>query len=308
MKAMAIADFGAEPITHEIPRPEPGDGEIVVDVEHASINGMDVMTWRGFVKGMMPYELPITLGRDLSGTVALVGPGVSGLAPGDAVFGVLLGMPLHAGTFAEQVAVPETSVAKHPDGLESVAAGALGLAGTAAQSAIDVLVPTEGETVLVCGATGGVGSLAVQLAKRSGADVIATATPERVAFVRELGADEVVDHTDDLGAAVRRLRPDGVDAVLHAAGDGPALADLVRPGGRFASVLGVGPEQLAGRDLAATVVRAIPTTASLGVLADAVVQGELRVPISKTFTLDELPRALKDFTSGKQGKVAVRIG
>jgi NADPH:quinone reductase-like Zn-dependent oxidoreductase len=304
MKAMAIADFGADPIAHEVPRPEPGEGEIVVDVEHASINGMDVMTWRGFVKGMMPYELPITLGRDFAGTVAGVGPG---LAPGDAVFGVLLAMPLHSGTFAEQVAVPVASVAKRPDGLESRAAGALGLAGTAAQSAIDALTPSEGETVFVCGATGGVGSLAVQLAKRCGADVIATATPEHAAFVRELGADEVVDHTGDLAAAVRQLRPDGVDAVLQAAGDGPVLADLVRPGGRFASVLGVGPDQLAGRGLSATVVRAIPTTASLGALADAVVQGGLRVPISKTFILDEVPQALKAFTSGKHGKVAVHI-
>jgi NADPH:quinone reductase-like Zn-dependent oxidoreductase len=281
---------------------------VLVDVEFASVNGMDAMTWAGMIEGMMPYELPITLGRDFSGTVSALGAGVDGLAVGDPVFGLLLNMPLHDGTFAESTAVPFWGLAKRPDGLDAKSAGALALAGTAAKTAIDALALTAGQTVLIAGATGGVGAFAIQLAKSRGATVIATAaTPEEVAFVGDLGADETVDYRGDVATAVSALYPDGVDAVLHAAGDGVALAGLVAPGGRFASTLGVGPDQLAGRNIEATVVMAIPNSDTLAALAAAAADGTLRVPIGKTYPLDQVSQALKDFTSGAVGKIAVAV-
>jgi NADPH:quinone reductase-like Zn-dependent oxidoreductase len=308
MKTISIAEFNADPIARDVPTPVPADGEVLVDVEFASVNGMDAMTWAGYIEGMMPYELPITLGRDFSGTVSALGAGVEGLAVGDPVFGMLMSMPLHAGTFAESITVPIWGLTKRPSGLDTKSAGALGLAGTAAKTAVDALAPTAGQTVLVVGATGGVGAIAIQLAKAQGATVIATAaTPEEVAFVRGLGADETVDYRGDLAAAVRALYPDGVDAVLHAAGDGVALADVVAPGGRFASTLGVGPDQLAGRDINATVVMAIPSSDTLTALAAAVADGTLRVPIGNTYPLDQVSQALKDFTSGTVGKIAVAV-
>jgi NADPH2:quinone reductase len=307
MKAMAISRFDTDPAMCDLPAPTPGDGEIVVAVDHASLNGIDVATWRGHIAQTIPHEFPITLGRDFAGVVAVVGPGVTDLAAGDAVFGVQLTMPLHHGTFAEQVVVPAASTAARPAGLDSPAAGALGLAGVAAKLAIDALAPTSGDTVLISGASGGVGSLAVQLAKAAGATVIATATPAAAEFVRELGADATVDHGDDLAAAVRRLRPGGVDAALHAAGDPMALADLVRPGGRLASVLGAGPEQMGAREITATRVIGIPTTAVLAALAAAVVSGRLRVPVTATYGLDEVPKALAHFASGKRGKLGVAV-
>jgi NADPH:quinone reductase-like Zn-dependent oxidoreductase len=308
MKTISIAEFNADPIARDVPTPVPADGEVLVDVEFASVNGMDAMTWAGYIEGMMPYELPITLGRDFSGTVSALGAGVEGLAVGDPVFGMLMSMPLHAGTFAESITVPTWGLTKRPSGLDTKSAGALGLAGTAAKTAVDALAPTAGQTVLVVGATGGVGAIAIQLAKAAGATVIATAaTSEEVAFVRGLGADETVDYRGDLAAAVRVLYPDGVDAVLHAAGDGVALADVVAPGGRFASTLGVGPDQLAGRDIDATVVMAIPSSDTLTALAAAVADGTLRVPIGNTYPLDQVSQALKDFTSGTVGKIAVAV-
>jgi NADPH:quinone reductase-like Zn-dependent oxidoreductase len=241
--------------------------------------------------------------------VSALGAGVDGLAVGDPVFGMLMSMPLHDGTFAESAAVPAWGLVKRPDGLDAKSAGALALAGTAAKTAVDALALTEGQTVLIAGATGGVGAMAIQLAKTRGATVIATAaTPEETAFVRDLGADETVDYRDDLAATVSALHPDGVDAVLHAAGDGIALAGLVAPGGRFASTLGVGPDHLAGRDIEATIVMAVPSSETLDTLAGAVANGWLRVPISKTYTLDQISQALKDFTSGTVGKIAVAVG
>jgi len=307
MKAMAISGFKTAPSANNLPSPQPGDGEVIVDVEHASLNGIDLATWLGYIDGMMPYEFPITLGRDFSGTVAAVGSSVTGLAVGDDVFGVQLAMPLHHGTFAEQVTVPAMSVARRPKGLDPRTAGALGLAGVAAKLAIDSLAPTSGDAVLISGASGGVGSLAIQLAKARGATVIGTATPDDAGFVRKLGADQTVDYSGDLAAAVRNLRPNGVDAALHAAGDPMAIADLVTPGGRFASVLGVGQQQMASRNLTATLVMAIPTTDILTALADAVVKGVLHVPITKTYSLDEVPKALEHFASGKIGKIAIVI-
>ena len=302
MKAVSISEFNADPIARDVATPVPADGEF------ASINGMDAMTWAGMIEGVMPYELPITLGRDVSGVVAALGAGVAGLAVGDPVFGMLLTMPLRDGTFAESVAVPFWGLTKRPDGLDAKSAGALALAGTAAKTAIDALALAEGQTVLIAGATGGVGGLAIQLAKSRGATVIATAaTPEETAFVRDLGADETVDYRADLAAAVSALHPDGVDAVLHAAGDGVALAGLVAPGGRFASTLGVGPDQLARRDIESTVVMAIPNSETLDALAAAFADGSLRVPISQTYTLDQISQALKDFTSGTMGKIAVAV-
>jgi NADPH2:quinone reductase len=308
MKKVSISEFNADPIVQDVATPMPADGEVLVDVEFASVNGMDAMTWAGYIEGMMPYEMPITLGRDFSGTVSALGAGVDGLAVGDPVFGMLMSMPLHDGTFAESAAVPAWGLVKRPDGLDAKSAGALALAGTAAKTAIDALALTAGQTVLIAGATGGVGAIAIQLAKSIGATVIATAaTPDEAAFVRDLGADETVDYRGDLAAAVSALYPDGVDAVLHAAGDGVALADLVAPGGRFASTLGVGPDQLADRDIEATVVMAMPNSETLDALATAAANGTLRVPIGNTYPLDQVAQALKDFTSGTVGKIAVAV-
>jgi NADPH2:quinone reductase len=170
------------------------------------------------------------------------------------------------------------------------------------------VAPSAGETVLISGATGGVGAFAVQLGAACGAVVVATASPGAEAeFVRDLGAAHVVDYRDDLPAQVRDIRPGGVDAVIHLAGDGPALADLLAPGGRFASTLGVGPDQLVGRDVRATAVFANPDAARLDRLAADVVAGRLRVPIQRTYQLDELGQAMADFAAGTRGKLAVSV-
>src|ERR1700730_17588997 len=106
MKAVTIAAFNDKLNASEVTAPTPTDGEVLVDVEFSSVNGMDAMTWSGYIEGMMPYEMPITLGRDFSGTVAALGPSVIGFEIGEPVFGLLMSMPLRDGTFAEQAVVP----------------------------------------------------------------------------------------------------------------------------------------------------------------------------------------------------------
>jgi NADPH:quinone reductase-like Zn-dependent oxidoreductase len=307
MKAIAIKTFKEAPGLTDLPDPKPGQGEVLVNAEYASVNGMDFMIWQGWIEGMMPYQFPITLGRDFSGTVAAVGPGVTDLKAGDVVYGMLMTMPLHAGTFAQQVAIPAACVAKLPKGLDAKTAGALGLAGGAAKTAVDAAAPARGETVLVSGATGGVGALAMQMVKQRGAKVIATATAAQVGFVKDYGADETVDHTGDLAAAVRKSHPGGVDVVLHFAGDAIALSDLLKSGGRLASLLGVSTEQLKRKDVTATPVMTIPSTALLTDLANAVASGQLKVPVTKTYSLDQAGQALTDFSAGALGKLSIAI-
>lgn len=309
MRAIALAELGAPPTLQDLPMPTPGPGEVLVRVQASSVNGFDLSVAAGRLHGMMEYRFPVVLGKDFAGTVEAVGPDVSRVAVGDAVFGVLMKPVLGDGTFGEYVTVPEAiGLTRLPAGLDVATAGALGLAGTAALMAVEAVAPQSGETVLIAGATGGVGAYAVQLAAASGAQVIATAqSADEVAFVRDLGAALTVDYSTDLTDALRYERPQGVEAVIHLAGDAQQLADLLVPGGRFASTLGVGPEQLAGRSIAVTGLMAVPDAARLDRLAAEAAAGRLRSPIQRTYPLEQVPQALADFAAGTLGKVAISV-
>src|SRR5918992_3444772 len=188
MRAFVMQGFEGQPSVAEVPAPEPGPGEVLVRVHASSVNGIDLAIAGGMLRGMMEYRFPLVLGKDFAGTVEAPGPGVSRFAAGDPVFGVVSNPTcLDTRAFAEFVAVPEGTYVSRPDGLGVAQAGALGLAGTAALQAVEAVAPTAWETVLVSGATGGVGAYAVQLAAAPGATVIATARPGADAdFVRGL--------------------------------------------------------------------------------------------------------------------------
>ena len=239
MRAVTLDSVPSTPAVTEVPAPEPADGEVLVRVAASSINGFDAATTAGFLQGMMEHRFPLIPGKDFAGTVAAVGDGVEGYAVGDEVFGVVMKPLLGTGSLAEFVTVAAGhGIAKVPAGLSLADAGALGLAGTAALDAVDALDLQKGETVLVAGATGGVGALALQLAVARGAQVVATARPgAETDFVRGLTDAEVqvVDHTGDLIAQVRAAAPDGVHAALHLAGDAGVLVGLLAEGGRLAS-------------------------------------------------------------------------
>jgi NADPH:quinone reductase-like Zn-dependent oxidoreductase len=162
--------------------------------------------------------------------------------------------------------------------------------------------------LLISGATGGVGAFAVQIAASRGARVLATAPPGAASeFVRRLGAAEAVDHTDDLGAAVRAVAPEGVTAVLHAAGDPALLAGLLVPGGRLASIVGATAEQAGRADVTVTGVMGTFTGAKLRGLLDQVATGTLIVPVAATHPLADAAAALAAFGSGKLGKIVVTV-
>ncbi|HWT92656.1 MAG TPA: NADP-dependent oxidoreductase [Solirubrobacteraceae bacterium] len=310
MQAITVAQEGAAPAPQDVDEARaPGAGEVLVRVQASSVNPLDGGVAAGMLSQMgLPHEYPVTLGRDFAGVIEQVGEGVTSVAAGDEVFGELSAFvpPVHAGTWAERIVVGEDSLAKKPAGVDTAQAGAAPLVTLTALATVDALELSAGQTVLVVGATGGVGSIVVQLAKAAGATVIAPGLPEDEEFLRGLGVDEVVPRDGDLVAAVRERHPDGVHALVDAVTsmqptpyDG-ALAD----GGRVAS-----PTNAAGEGPGRTDVMhaAILNRASLERVGALLADGTVKVPIQQTFELTRAHEALAALGAGHtQGKIALR--
>lgn len=227
MKAYALTDFESAPMLVDIDVPEPADGEVRVRVHAASVNGFDLSVAGGNLKDMMEHRFPVALGKDFAGVVDAVGDDVDDYQVGDRVFGVVTKPYLGDGSFGEYVTVSTAvGLARLPESVDFVEGAALGLAGVAALAAVDAGGLEPGQSVLIVGATGGVGSQAVQLANHAGAHVIATASSEAErTLVTDLGAATTVDYHGDVAAAVREARPDGVDVIIHLGGrSGPAAS------------------------------------------------------------------------------------
>jgi NADPH:quinone reductase-like Zn-dependent oxidoreductase len=232
MKAAYIEKFGGPEVLKygDLPDPAPGPGQIVVDTHAASVNGAD---WKVCAGEYANPKFPVILGRDLSGVVSAVGSGVSDLKVGDEVFGVLEGG--RDGTYCEKIAIGAAVVAKKPPGLSHVDATALALTGlTALRSIEGTLKLKAGETILIQGGAGGVASFAIQLAKHLGARVITTASAANLGYVRELGADQVIDYN----ASDFRKVVSNCDAVFDTVGGDVALQSfaVLKPGGRAAFI------------------------------------------------------------------------
>jgi NADPH:quinone reductase-like Zn-dependent oxidoreductase len=311
MKALALSSFDEVPSVMEVEDPVAGLGEVVVRVAAASINAFDVTVASGAARAVMSYEFPAVIGGDLAGTVEATGDGVTSFAVGERVFG-MMGMKgaVHDGSFGELATPTAASIAKTPDGLGDVDAGSLAVAGTTAMSAIEMVAPSDGSTILVVGATGGVGAFALQLARIRGARVIASVRPGDEGFVTDLGAAETVDYTGDLGCAIKERYPDGVDAVIDAVSYGAevfaTVADLARDGGTLVSTRGAAGE--ATEIGSVRVANANADPAHLGTLADLVVSGRLSVPVRRTYPLADAAQAIADFAEQHTvGKLVITV-
>jgi NADPH:quinone reductase-like Zn-dependent oxidoreductase len=308
IRALALETFEEPPSVVELAAPAVDVGEVLVRMKAASINAWDTAVASGGMKEYIPYTFPAVIGMDVAGIVEEAGDGAEGFAPGDRVFGTM-GMKgeIHDGSFAE-LANPQSSMLAHtPDGLDDRAASSLGVAGTTAMSAVEAVAPASGDTVLVVGATGGVGTFAIQLAAARGAHVIASARPGDEGLVTSLGAAATVDYTGDVIAAIRALHPDGlgglIDLVNRDHEDFAAISRLVRPGGHAASAVGGAGGSTEIDGVGVSNVGSDP--GHLGTLADMVVAGTLRVAITSTYPLADAARALEDFTD--QHTVGKRI-
>jgi NADPH:quinone reductase-like Zn-dependent oxidoreductase len=297
----------------ELPTPKIGADEVLIRVGAAGINPFDWKVADGILKDEKEHRFPLILGFDAAGVVERVGSCVTGLAEGDEVYGHLLKPVIGGGTYAEYVGAPATIVAKKPGSVSVAEAAALPTAGLTALDLVDAVDPEERDTVLIVGATGGVGSYAVQLAARRGARVIATARRANEAFVRELGAAETIDHTtEDLVGAVLVAHPDGIEAIIDVVSDPLGLgrvARLVKKGGRIASsVYAANVEGLAERGIYARNIGMQPGARRLEELSQMVDAGEISVRLERTFPLERAPEALEETRTGHvRGKLVLLV-
>ena len=311
MKAFTLDNFDATPgLRADLPAPTPADNEVLVRVHASSVNPVDGAIAAGMLSSMVEHECPVVLGRDYAGVVEQVGSDVTRYGEGDEVYGFLpaANPTVHDGSWAELIVVPEdNSIARKPAGVELAVAGAAPLAGITAMSALDALDLSEGDTFLVVGANGGVGTFAVQLAVNAGATVIAPGLPEDEDYLRDLGVSEVLERDSDFAADVRERHLDGVDALLDLVSYTPegfdAYAAALKPGGRGASTLSA-----AGDGPGRTNVGAVPSPENLERLGQLLEAGNFKVPIQSSYGLDQAGEALQALsTAHTQGKRAIQL-
>jgi NADPH:quinone reductase-like Zn-dependent oxidoreductase len=303
MRAVVLHSFDAAPaLSDDLPDPTAAAGGIVVRVRASSVNPVDNAIAAGMLREMVEHTFPVVIGRDFAGIVDAVGADVEGYAIGDEVFGFVLhaNPTVHEGSWAERIAVtPGMQVAPKPASLGIAVAGVVPLAGIAA------LELSGGETILIVGATGGVGSFAAQLSARAGATIIAPALEEDVDYLRDLGVSETLPRDGDLVAAVLDRHPEGVDALLDLVSYAPGAFDgALRDGASVASSNGA-----AGEGPGRTNVIAVPSDDNLRRLAALLDDGTLRVHIDDTYELDRATEALQALaTEHIRGKLAISVG
>ncbi|GAA4930865.1 NADP-dependent oxidoreductase [Streptomyces coeruleoprunus] len=310
MRAIGQDVFGGPEVLRliEADRPEPGPAEVLVRVHAAAVNPTDA--WHRATGGLAGGAAPVRLGWDVSGVVEAVGPGVTTLEPGDEVFG-LPRHPLPAGTYAEYVTSPARHLVRKPAGLTHIEAAALPLAAlTAWQALVDTAGLDAGQRVLVHAAAGGVGHLAVQIAKARGAHVVGTARAGKHDFLRGLGADELVDYTRaDFTTAV-----EPVDVVLDTIGGeyGPRSLRTLREGGFLVSLASPAEAYLAaearalGRRAAFMIVEA--DQVGMREIASLVETGRLRPEIATVLPLEEAAKAHELAAGGRtSGKIVLSV-
>jgi len=305
MKAVTYSEFGGAEVLHVVDRPEPhvGPDTVLVKVVAAGLNPVDYKIREGYLEGLLDTTLPAVPGWDVAGVVVKPGLDTPELAVGDEVLAYVRKDTVSDGTLAEYVAVPVRTAAKKPAGLSFDEAAALPLAGLTALQTIRRAGVTEGQTVLVHAAAGGVGLLAVQIARHLGARVIGTASEGNHDVLRELGA-EPVTYGDGLAERVRELAPDGVDVVLDLVGGVlETTKALLAEGGRHGSITDGTVAEAGG--LSAWVR---PDSADLQALADLADAGALTVPVAEVFALEDAAKAYALSQGGHvRGKIAIEV-
>ena len=333
MRAYVITRYGgpAAMLLQDVPVPGPGPGQVLIKVGAAGLNPVDYKMRQGKLRLLFRPRLPFIAGCELAGTVVGVGPGAKRFSAGDRVYSRVDAPGL--GAFAEFVCVPQELVAFMPQSLGFVEAAGLPVAGlTALQALRDELRIQPGTRLFISGGAGGVGTLAIQLAKYYGAEVTTTASPRGHALVRELGADHVVDYTRENFAHTLQ----GFDAALDAVG-GRTLArvfSILKRGGSVVSVAGIPEPKTALQDLhASRAVAALFWVVSLGIrlrawragvsyrylfmhasgddlrfLAGLVDQGKVRPVVDSTYPLSRISDAFAALETGHaKGKIIVTM-
>jgi alcohol dehydrogenase len=308
MRAAQISEYGQNVVkTVDAPKPTLDQDRVMVEVHAAAINPFDVKLTTGFYGDSLNLKLPATLGSDVSGVIIELGGEVAGFAVGQEVFGMANGGG-GQGSIAEFSAVKASQLSLKPETASFEEAAALPLTGVSAyQALVEHMDLQPGQKILIHGGAGGIGSLAIQIAKNIGAYVATTAAADDADFVCELGADEVIDYKNQDFSQVLH----DYDAVFDTVG-GESNAksyEVLKSGGALVSMLEPGNEQLIEeKSIHYTQQQTVATAERLAKVAALVDSGKLKVHVDKVFSLDQAAEAFEYSLSGHpRGKVVVRV-
>ena len=307
MKAAILNDYAAPVFVTDIAKPALPDDSVMIEVHASSVNPVDNLIRAGYLKAMLPIRFPYTMGNDVSGVVTEVGQQVSRFAVGDTVFA--RPNSLQSGTFAEYVAVKEQDLAAKPRTLSHEQAASLPLVAlTAWQALVSKAKLQAGQKVLIHAGSGGVGSIAIQIAKHLGATVVATTSTANMALVKSLGADQVIDYkTQDFAALVKDC-----DVVLDTLGGATRTRSysVLKRGGCLISVIAPGDtsgqaEKLGVRSEVFFMWASGEQLGQIGALVDS---GAIRPLVDRVFDLAEVQQALDYSQSGRaKGKIVIQV-
>jgi alcohol dehydrogenase len=310
MKAAQINEYGGRDVVQVndgVPKPIPGPGQILVAVQAAGVNPFDYKVREGQVRQMVELHFPATLGGDVSGTVVQIGSEVTGFEVGQAVYGQA-GALSGQGSFAEFTPVKASQLAAKPVNIDFVTAAAVPLTGVSAyQALVDHLQLKSGQKILIHGGVGGIGSLAIQLAKHLGAYVATTAAAADTDFVKGLGADEVVDYkTQDFSELLHDY-----DAVYDTVGGETNTKSykVLKPGSALVSMVASPDDNLvAQHQILYTHQSTQVTNARLAAVAHLIDDKVLQINVDKAFPLEQAAEALEYLKTGHpRGKVVIRV-
>lgn len=310
MKAAQISAYGGKDtlrVTSDAPKPAPGPKQVLVEVRAAGVNPFDWKVREGYMKDAVPMALPATLGGDVAGIVAEIGEGAEGFTIGQAVYGQANALS-GQGSYAEYTPVKATQLAVKPESIDFATAAALPLAATSAyQALVDHIGLQKGQKILIHGGAGGIGSLAIQVAKHLGAYVATTATDDGLEFVKKLGTDEVIDYkAQDFSEVLKNY-----DSVFDTVGGETNKKSyaVLKKGGALVSMVEQPDEELVKQhEVTYTAQATKPTTERLEAVAELVDKGIVKPVIDRVFPLDEAAEALEYLkTGGPTGKVVIQV-
>lgn len=315
MKAMAIDAFGeVDSIKQiEVAKPQPANDEVLIKIDYAGVNPVDWKICQGAIKDLLPHHFPVVLGWDAAGTIEQLGDAVADYQVGDKVYAYCRKDTVQQGTYAEYIAVDSNAIAKVPDNITLEQASGIPLVAlTAWQSLFDFADLQLGQTVVIHAGAGGVGSIAIQLAKWRGATVYATASESNHEYVKGLGADVVIDYNaQDFVDVIKQHESQGVDVVYDTVGgDTQARSyELLKKGGALVSIVAPPAEDMAAEyDVKSGFVFVAPNTEQLQQISQLIEQGVVQPVNTESLPLEQAVVALqKNLERHVRGKLVLAV-
>jgi NADPH:quinone reductase-like Zn-dependent oxidoreductase len=315
MRAIAFTAFGGSEKLNliDLPLPIPSDSEVQFKVSYAGVNPVDWKIREGLLKDRIPHEFPIISGWEASGVVTAVGKNVNKFKVGDHVYGYCRKPLVKWGTYAEYVTCDESALALKPNSLNFAQAAVIPLVGLTAWQALYIQAKLQkGESILIHAGAGGVGSLAIQFAKATGAKVYTTASKANHPYVKDLGADVLIDYTsENFVGVIKKLAPSGLDVVFDTVGGKTFKESLevLKPGGRLVSLLEqLDPVEAGRRKIQAAYVFVAANSQQLTQIGELITQGVVKPPHLEEMALEEAAKAQDRLKEGHtKGKIVLRV-